>query len=84
MKSQSRIALMALALGLVPLFAWPQDRVPTREGNIWNGTDHEPVPSEVSRDEQAAGIAPPAAQQDETNNQVERLYRQLMGKQGNP
>jgi hypothetical protein len=33
------------------------------ERNIWDWKDHEPVPSEVQKKEQAAGIAPPPQQQ---------------------
>jgi hypothetical protein len=84
LRSRSRIALFtALALSVAPAFAVGQDRVPTREGNTWDWRDHEPVPSEVSGDEQAAGIAPPAAQQEQANKDVESLYRQLMENQGN-
>lgn len=78
--SRFRIALVAaLALGAVPQFATAQDRVPLREGNIWGGLDHEPVPSDVHRDEQAAGIAKSPAQQEKTTDDIEGLYRQLMG-----
>jgi hypothetical protein len=31
---------------------------PARNANIWDWKDHEPVPSEVQKKEQAAGIAP--------------------------
>lgn len=81
--SRFRLALLAaFALGMVPSFALAQDRVPTREGNIWGGMDHEPVPSEVQRQEETTGIHQSPAQQDKTNNDVESLYRQLMGKEG--
>jgi hypothetical protein len=73
------VLLAALALGAFPSCAIAQDRVPLREGNIWGGFDHEPVPSEVHRDEEAAGIAKSPAQQDKTTGDVESLYRQLMG-----
>ena len=80
--SRFRIALLAaFALGVVPSFAVAQDRVPTREGNIWGGFDHEPVPSQVQREEEAAGIRQSPGQQDKTTNDVERLYRELMRNQ---
>lgn len=72
--------LAAVALAVIPHLAIAQQHVPTREGNIWNGMDHEPTPSEVERGEAAAGITPPAAQQNRTTDEVESLYRQLMGK----
>ena len=74
--------LAAFALGMVPSNAIAQNRVPMREGNIWNGMDHEPVPSEVRRGEEAAGIAQSPVEQDKTTNDVESLYRQLMAKEG--
>ncbi len=52
--------------------------VPYREGNIWNGMDHEPVPFQVHRDEQAAGIAASSGQQKEADDTVEQLYRELL------
>ena len=56
---KSRAPLLAiLALAAAPAFAVTQDGVPTREGNIWDWRDHEPVPSVVNRDEQVAGIHP--------------------------
>jgi hypothetical protein len=58
--------------------------VPTREGNIWNGLDHEPVPSQVHRDEEAAGIASSGAQQQKADEEVEELYRQLMRNEPHP
>lgn len=77
------ILLAASALGGIPSFAMAQGRVPTREGNIWNGLDHEPVPSLVHRDEEAAGIAQPPAQREQTTDDVESLYRQLMSAEQN-
>ncbi|HME22706.1 MAG TPA: hypothetical protein VKI44_15460 [Acetobacteraceae bacterium] len=75
--------LAAVALGAAPAFAVAQDRVPTREGNIWDWNDHEPVPSVVSRDEQATGIAQPPAQQEKATGEIESLYRQLMANEAN-
>jgi hypothetical protein len=79
LRSRIRIILVA-ALGLtaVPAAALAQGGVPTREGNIWNGLDHEPVPSQVRRDEKAAGIAPSGAQQQKADDEVESIYRQLL------
>ena len=72
-----------LALAAAPAFAVAQDRAPTREGNIWAWSDHEPVPSVVSRNEQAAGIAQPPAQQEQATGEIESLYRQLMANEAN-
>jgi hypothetical protein len=84
LKSRSRIALLAvLALGAAPALAVAQDRVPTREANIWDWRHHEPQPSLVHREEQAAGVAPPRARQEKATDQVESLYHQLMQQEGN-
>ena len=83
-KSRSLMALLTvLALGAAPAFAAPQDGVPTRDGNTWDWRHHEPVPSAVSRKEQAAGIDTSAAQQEKTTDDVESLYRQLIRNAGN-
>ena len=50
---------------------------PARNANIWNWKDHEPVPSEVQKKEQAAGIALTPQQQRADDREVERLYRSL-------
>jgi hypothetical protein len=71
--------MLATVLVAAPTVAFAQAQVPTREGNIWNGRDHEPLPSQVIPDERAAGIAPSPKEQQLTTDEVERLYRSLMG-----
>jgi hypothetical protein len=80
LRSPIRVIILLAALGLtvVPAAAIAQGDVPAREGNIWNGVDHEPVPSEVHRDEEAAGIAPPRGQQQNADDDIEEIYHQLM------
>jgi hypothetical protein len=81
LRSRIRITLPAAVLGLAmaQVAALAQEGgVPTREGNIWNGKDHEPVPSRVHREEEAAGIAPSGAQQQKADDDIEEIYRQLM------
>ena len=51
---------------------------PARNANIWGWQDHEPVPSEVQKKEQAAGIAPPPQQQQADNRELESLCRNLL------
>lgn len=76
------IALITvLQLIAIPTFALADD-TPPREGDIWGWRDHEPVPSEVHRDEQAAGVATSPEQQKRTNDEVESIYRQLLGGEG--
>ena len=83
--SRSRITMLAAALtAMVSSTALAQTRVPTREGNIWDWRDHEPVPSDVMRKEQATGIAPSPPHQQATTDEVETLYRNLMRSEGAP
>jgi hypothetical protein len=51
---------------------------PARNANIWGWKDHEPVPSEVQKKEQAAGIAPSPQQQRADDRELESLYRSLL------
>jgi hypothetical protein len=77
--SRSRIALLASGLMVAAAHAsFAQAPVPLREGNIWDGFDHQPQSAQVSRQEEAAGIAPPAAQQRANAHEVDRLYQYLM------
>jgi hypothetical protein len=49
-----------------------------RNANIWGWKDHEPVPSEVQKKEQGAGIAPSPQQQRADDRELESLYRSLL------
>jgi hypothetical protein len=51
---------------------------PARNANICDWKDHEPVPSEVQKKEQAAGIAPSSQQQRADDRELENLYRSLL------
>ena len=75
--------LIVLGPCAFPAIAAGQDQVPTREGDIWDWRNHEPVPSQVQSEEQAEGVALPNAQQKQQTDDVESLYRQLMNDQGN-
>ena len=78
------ILLASLALAAVPAVALAEDGPPLREGNIWGWTAHEPIPSEVHHDERVDGVAQSPRQRTNEDDEVESLYRQLMGdkKQG--
>jgi hypothetical protein len=77
--SRSRIALLASGLVVAASDAsFAQAPVPLREGNIWNGIDHEPQSAQVAREERDAGIAAPAEQQRANAHEVDRLYQYLM------
>jgi hypothetical protein len=51
---------------------------PARNGNIWDWQDHEPVPSEVQKKEQAAGIAPSPQQQQADDRELDSICRDLL------
>ena len=59
-----------LALGPSVTFAEP-----ARNANIWDWRDHEPMPSEVQKKEQAAGILSTPEQQQSEDRELESLYR---------
>jgi hypothetical protein len=74
--NQSGIALLAaLAFGAV---AHADGSAPPHVGNIWDGRDHEPNPSDVHRDERAAGVGQTPRQRTSADDDVESIYRQLM------
>lgn len=80
------LAGFAVALAIAPELGLAQANGSARAGNIWGGFNHEPVPSEVSPKERAAGVASPARER-ERDDEVERLYRDLMrsgGQRGYP
>jgi hypothetical protein len=51
---------------------------PALNANIWNWQDHEPVPSEVQKKEQAAGIASSLQQQQADDIELESICRNLL------
>jgi hypothetical protein len=51
---------------------------PARNSNIWDWRDHEPVPSEVQKKEQATGILPTPELQQAEDRDLESLYRSLI------
>ena len=84
-RSRSRITMLAAVLATMASgTALAQTQVPTRVGNIWNGRDHEPVPGDVMRKEQATGIAPSPQHQQANTDEVETLYQDLMRSEGAP
>ncbi|HKM62741.1 MAG TPA: hypothetical protein VJY39_09650 [Acidisphaera sp.] len=72
-------ALVAIALLALPSVASAQGVVSAREGNIWNGTAHEPSALSVHSAERAAGVAEPPAQAQQQTRTVEQLDCQLTG-----
>lgn len=50
---------------------------PSRIGNVWNGTAHEPDPAAVDAHERAAGIAVSPEAGHQADDTVEQLFRQL-------
>jgi hypothetical protein len=51
---------------------------PARNANVWYCNDHEPVPSQVQKKEQAAGVAPSPEQQQARDRKLESPYHILM------
>jgi hypothetical protein len=72
--------MMALTFALLagPATAFTQSGVPTREGNVWGGRDHQPTEAEVSRKEAVAGIALAPTQRALNAATVNELFRQVM------
>lgn len=50
-------------------------------GNVANGFNYQPRPGAVTAKEQAAGIAPPPAVQQQKTGEVDDIYKTLMGKE---
>ena len=65
--------VLAALLSLDPCVALAE---PGRNANIWNWLDHEPVPSDVQKEEQVAGIAPSSQQEDD--RELESVCRKLL------
>jgi hypothetical protein len=56
---------------------------PPREiGNRANGYDYQPTPSEVRPREKAAGVVPPAAQQQAEDRELARIDKHLLQSEG--
>jgi hypothetical protein len=76
MKTRAFLAMAALVVLAPAALA----QAPARDANIWNGNDHDPVPANVHAKEEAAGIAPSAAQQQHETAVVEQEAAKLLGK----
>ena len=51
---------------------------PARNASIWDWQDHEPVPSDVQKKEQAAGVAPSPQRQQADDRELEGICRNLL------
>jgi hypothetical protein len=80
-KFRTRALLLTFALLAAPVMTFAQSEVPVREGNVWDWRDHQPTEAGVSRQEQAAGVAPTSSQRESEVAAVNELYRQLMHQQ---
>jgi len=65
------LALPALAQNAPPPGSTINGTVPTAEGNVWNGLDHQPTPSEIA----PVGNA---QQQARINHKLSKLDQQLL------
>jgi hypothetical protein len=72
-------ATAALLLFIVPSAIAQQT---DRNGNVWNGGNHEPNPAAVQNKEKVAGIAPSPTEQQRQNALVEGQARNLIDKSG--
>ena len=50
---------------------------PAQNGNVYNGTAHEPNPAATQQQEQSAGVGLSTQQQQQQTNTVEQLDKQL-------
>jgi len=74
------IAVQTLLAALLATAPAAMAQAPSRNGDVWDGRDHEPVPGVVHREERAAGIAPSTAQQRHENAVVEHEASKLISK----
>lgn len=72
------LVTLSLAVTLGTASAFAQDNAPpARNGDIYNGTAHEPNAGVVTLQEKAAGVALPPAQNRAANNRVEQLDKNI-------
>ncbi len=69
------LAILA-TVGATPAFGQDSGG-PAQNGNVYNGTAHEPNAGAVQSQERAAGVAPAPARQKQLNNTVEQLDKQV-------
>ena len=75
---QIRLAMLSLAVALATSGAWAQDNPPpARNGNVYDGTAHEPNAGSVTTQEKAAGVALPPAQSKAATDHVEQLDKSI-------
>jgi hypothetical protein len=82
------VRLLAGALSLVGVLAGSHEGVgqtaPSRIANIWDYRDHQPTRGSVRSAEQASGIAPSASEKARVDEELQRLYEQLLGDERSP
>ena len=59
-----------------------QNSAPQANGNRANGLSYQPTPSQVVPREKAAGVQPPAAQQERANRDLRQTDRKLLQEEG--
>ena len=77
-----RIPLLAVLAALCSTTVAIAQGPPATIGNRANGFSYQPRPGEVVPRERAAGVQPPAAQQKQTNRDLERTDRKLLRDEG--
>lgn len=75
-----KLLVLSVAMSLAATgTAFAQARSSAREDNIWGGYAHQPTQAEVTQQEKSFGVAPPQQQQQQTaNDDVEKMYQNLM------
>ena len=59
-----------------------QNPAPAANANRANGLSYQPTPSQVVPREKAAGVQPPAAQQDRANRDLQQTDKKLLQEEG--
>ena len=77
------LALMMATTALPHRTAAQEQPPPSRIANIWNHKDHQPTRSGVRSAERAAGLAMPSERKAQMDDELQRLYHQLLGEELN-
>lgn len=79
----TRPVFITIATAALLASAWPcSAQAQQREDNRWGGLSHQPDETDVLQQEQAAGIGLSEGQQKAVSDDIEDIYRGLMGETG--
>ena len=77
-----RVPLFAVLAALCSTTVAIAQAPPAANGNRANGFSYQPTPGQVVPRERAAGVQPPAAQQEKNNRDLERTDKKLLQDEG--